>query len=635
MRLSGRTGSLAIASVAACIALGCSSFCFGQLNWIPHPTTGHSYTLTGYGSWQDAENVALPLGGHLVTVDDAAENDWLSSTFANTGPRGEYWIGFTDAGREGHWEWSSGTGGWWEANNPASTSYTSWPVTQPDNFRGNQHYAVTHMPPSKGPAGAWDDLHYASSLNRQGIIERPFSTPNYTPPPEQPPVERLGRWNGSTFEAVARSSISSGNVHILVHGWGMGLKSVKDYPAWDSHVDGHEIWGYLAESISRRDPSSTVLMYNWLDDSATANITQPYKSLANTDNNGLRLADAIESACDLDAVETHFLGHSHGSRVAVVAAVELSKKHKPTGHLTIWDSPENFLPEVFGGSNDLHATPYLPKLRKDIRGGDTFVDNYFSFFGEAYELVDVGSGLVNVRLVPGSFSPHEYPMEWYVKANRSNSDEIGLAWSPLADDHYSGLDAHYKQDWEIFPGIFDSFRELVLKSENNTIGPNYRERHPLGYVSLFAEGSVIESDGGATLTESSPAYWHLLFETTGKEESLEFEYQFLSPGDGDQLGIWMDGELRFVITGELVGTQPMDSIIDITNLEAGEHSMTVALHSIGETGASVYVGAFNVGAFNAVAVPEPSTLVLLFMGAVGLLAYHRRTKFRGVRLDAP
>jgi len=76
---------------------------------IINPANGHFYYLTGPAFWADAEAQAIGLGGHLVTINDAAENAWIYNTFSSFGgvPR-ELSIGLTDEGHEGVWTWVSG-----------------------------------------------------------------------------------------------------------------------------------------------------------------------------------------------------------------------------------------------------------------------------------------------------------------------------------------------------------------------------------------------------------------------------------------------------------------------------------------------------------------------------------------------
>ena len=83
---------------------------------------GHSYALTqNWESWLNAEQEAVSLGGHLATINDAGENDWLASTFGNTYCQGypgwEWcaiaWIGMYDTTGTSSpdiadWQWSSG-----------------------------------------------------------------------------------------------------------------------------------------------------------------------------------------------------------------------------------------------------------------------------------------------------------------------------------------------------------------------------------------------------------------------------------------------------------------------------------------------------------------------------------------------
>jgi len=76
-----------------------------DLIWILNPSNNHYYAVTAEMSWSDAETLANSYGGHLVTINNQDENDWLISAF---GSLISYWIGLSDIGQEGVWVWSSG-----------------------------------------------------------------------------------------------------------------------------------------------------------------------------------------------------------------------------------------------------------------------------------------------------------------------------------------------------------------------------------------------------------------------------------------------------------------------------------------------------------------------------------------------
>ena len=76
---------------------------------IVNPANGHLYILLDQANWTDSEAAAVLLGGHLATIDDAAEDSFVFDTFSNFGGQGRnLWIGLNDRASEGVFEWSSG-----------------------------------------------------------------------------------------------------------------------------------------------------------------------------------------------------------------------------------------------------------------------------------------------------------------------------------------------------------------------------------------------------------------------------------------------------------------------------------------------------------------------------------------------
>lgn len=86
---------------------------------VRNPANDHRYRLITGASWVTAQSIARSLGGDLATIDDAAENDWVTATF--TGGGRKFFIGLNDAASPGSFVWSDGS----------SSTYRNWDRNQP------------------------------------------------------------------------------------------------------------------------------------------------------------------------------------------------------------------------------------------------------------------------------------------------------------------------------------------------------------------------------------------------------------------------------------------------------------------------------------------------------------------------
>ena len=101
-------------------------------------------------TWYTANAYCEALGGHLVAITSAEENQFVWDFCRNSFT----WIGGNDVSYEGYWQWVTGE----------SFSYTNWHPVQPDNAQG-------------GDEGGEDYLHlfYDGLWNdNQGYVKYPF-----------------------------------------------------------------------------------------------------------------------------------------------------------------------------------------------------------------------------------------------------------------------------------------------------------------------------------------------------------------------------------------------------------------------------------------------------------------------------
>ncbi len=442
------------------------------------------------------------------------------------------------------------------------------------------------------------------------------------------PLDRLGKWNETSnkWEPLRQGELTSGNVHVLVHGWAPGRKKwvtdeLKTNPlpkAWEN-IEFFEPFSDLAASISEFykgleiSKDHGVLAYSWIDHSATESIlmfnqdmglaTEANLSLASTYDSGIVLASAlVQAGLDSNFVsnggKTQFLGHSHGARVSILAAIELENLGVHINHVTFFDSPEHvplfpdkgLLYDFSGGLNNITNILLTDKTRGLLTVGygphNTFIDNYYTAFGLPYPIWNVVN--VDLSLHGGKLpnhSSHIYPVTWYKRATDSG-EGFGIQWSPLMNkDTLVIFSNNYVQATD---------KPLRLLSTELLLPPKVPKNETLVLNKVLTRGTVEDIPNGISLTESSSAYWHGSFSKSTSGTSIRFDFRFTGHGDGDQLGIWIDDRLEFLSTGDVSELEIRTAFIDIENLALGPHLLTISLHSVGSKNASVEISNFMV-----------------------------------------
>ena len=155
---------------------------------LTNETNGNKYYLLSAASWTESEAFARELGGHLATVRNADEQEWIWETFsAFGGEERSLWIGLNDQDQEGSYQWASGE----------AVGYTHWLDGQPDDnpSSGGEDYVhiIRRGNAFNAAPGFWNDLADTDAVFDQfspihGVVE---VVTDDTVPPSEPESVRL------------------------------------------------------------------------------------------------------------------------------------------------------------------------------------------------------------------------------------------------------------------------------------------------------------------------------------------------------------------------------------------------------------------------------------------------------------
>jgi len=132
----------------------------GTASAVPMQFNGHWYDEIRFsGTWEQANADANSrthnsLQGHLATVTSAEENSFIyNNIFLQLSADNWSWLGGTDKGQEGVWEWVTGE----------AWSYSAWRSGEPNNVNNEDYLHMWYT-------GTWNDWT-ASAIAGTYIIE--------------------------------------------------------------------------------------------------------------------------------------------------------------------------------------------------------------------------------------------------------------------------------------------------------------------------------------------------------------------------------------------------------------------------------------------------------------------------------
>lgn len=447
------------------------------------------------------------------------------------------------------------------------------------NIRGMPNQIPAPPPPHNGPSD-WADVVHGNSFTN---------------------LERLQQWTGyskpvpsrsspnTSFKPVAAGSLGGGgpvSIYVVAHGWAPGYRKAVQQNGghllwWDAAANVGLVWASywawspfsaplspsfdisigMLPSIVSWQPNAIVLAYSWIDESATggsySDKDEVYQSEAYTDTNGIRLANALEEAIAAPFWSTpgsrlHLIGHSHGSKVATVAALTLQRRARRVAQLTILDAPETDTPLFANGANLLGFYLELMEIADPSADPDpgnvsgAFIDNYASYFGIGYAGSTQLQNVVEVALAPSQLfdrddpsDQHSYAAAFYAGAaagsRRQNEPLLGFAWPPPPQIYQPALNqgwptgTNQKSQWSLQPG----------KSIRGTY--SYTAQ-PLAVTQVKTQGNV-SGDPASGLRFGSAGAWPAYSIFSGTYPNLfyedgygiAFDVYWTAPQPGDYL----------------------------------------------------------------------------------------------------
>lgn len=278
-----RLPKLVIASLAFVLAGGAYADLTG-----PFVNEGREYYVeTSCQNWHEAESQAVTLGGHLVSIGDAEENDFVTGLIPwHAG----WWVGLSDQVTESDWVWSDGS----------PTTFLSW--NQPYEPNGGTGENCAEI----GDTGTWNDLNCDGHCIG-AILE--FEYENVLPDWTMASIDQaIARWSmGMAYDSNRQVTVMFGGRSLS---WPFELLSDTwefDGTAWTQVITANaptpRFWHTMAYDSNRQ----RIVLFGGGDRDTTALTAETWEY----DGTNWQEVNTIHSPPAMDGMSMAFDGHSN------------------------------------------------------------------------------------------------------------------------------------------------------------------------------------------------------------------------------------------------------------------------------------------------------------------------------------
>ena len=145
-----------------------------------NPANGNFYMIAdpdGGIFWTASNKTCGELGGHLAVILDADEEAFIEKMIEEDGKLYHYWLGASDAKREGDWKWVTGE----KVNLPGEGGFHKWCGNQPNNslVLGEEGQDYMEIQKTKGDQGPAEYLTWTDIADSGLAAEKFYGKPDY------------------------------------------------------------------------------------------------------------------------------------------------------------------------------------------------------------------------------------------------------------------------------------------------------------------------------------------------------------------------------------------------------------------------------------------------------------------------